>query len=212
MLRKKLGFTLMEIMVVIVVIAVLASVAGPMIGSITDQGRASATKSKLSALKSAMLAYQSDVGRIPYLGKNVRAGANYSQAELLSHISSKNVLVNDCTGTMKCSVRKYKSKWKGPYMESEPDDFMVDAWGTQIRYVAQEHLQNIYLWSAGPDLAFFGDTEEALNKVIAGDADGAGDDTPFDDIILSVLKLRAKLQSSNCWSCVEGEPPEGEGG
>jgi prepilin-type N-terminal cleavage/methylation domain-containing protein len=66
--RTRAGFTLMEIMVVIIVIAVLASVAGPMIGSITDQGRASATKSKMSALKSAMLAYQSDVGRLPFSG------------------------------------------------------------------------------------------------------------------------------------------------
>jgi prepilin-type N-terminal cleavage/methylation domain-containing protein len=52
-LKAKSGFTLMEIMVVIIVIAVLASVAGPMIGSITDQGRASATKSKINSLKSA---------------------------------------------------------------------------------------------------------------------------------------------------------------
>ena len=81
--KRKSGFTLVEIMVVIIVIAVLASVAGPMIGSITDQGRASATKSKMSSLKSALLAYQSDVGRLPYVGDNSRKAKQYDQNALL---------------------------------------------------------------------------------------------------------------------------------
>jgi len=67
----------MEIMVVIIVIAVLASVAGPMIGSITDQGRSSATKANLSSLKSALLAFQRDVGKMPVCG-NIRLAASYN--------------------------------------------------------------------------------------------------------------------------------------
>ncbi|MFA7147175.1 MAG: prepilin-type N-terminal cleavage/methylation domain-containing protein, partial [Candidatus Riflebacteria bacterium] len=62
------GFTLMEIMVVVVIIAVLASVAGPMIGDIINQGKASATRSKMSSLKSAIVTYKNDVGRYPFYG------------------------------------------------------------------------------------------------------------------------------------------------
>ena len=143
MKNRKSGFTLMEIMVVIIVIAVLASVAGPMIGSITDQGRASATKSKMSSLKSALLAYQGDVGRFPFGGTSSKVQTAYDDTKLLCSESDEyNVLLcnEDLCGTKGgfsagSGISHYEKKWKGPYMDSEANDFMVDAWGKPIRYI-----------------------------------------------------------------------------
>ena len=192
MKNRKSGFTLMEIMVVIIVIAVLASVAGPMIGSITDQGRASATKSKMSSLKSAMLAYQSDVGRLPFAGNSsfVSKINAYNAEKVLSYDDeSKNVLVQNYDGgtTSAFKINNYNRKWKGPYMDSDPSDFMFDAWGNEIHYVAHGH--NVYLWSYGPD-GSPDDGAEGTNieKVLnLQSGENAGES---DDIITSIARVR----------------------
>jgi len=188
---KRSGFTLMEIMVVIIVIAVLASVAGPMIGSITDQGRASATKSKLSGLKSALLTYQSDVGRFPYVGcadnSQVAKAYNEADAKLLGDAMNVNVLVNEQIGNgsdaaSNFRIKNYNRRWKGPYMDSDPSDFMLDSWGVKIKYQAHKAKNNIYLWSSGPDMAH-GAIEDAINveKTESGNED---------DIAISIARTR----------------------
>lgn len=189
--KRKSGFTLMEIMVVIIVIAVLASVAGPMIGSITDQGRASATKSKMSSLKSALLAYQSDVGRLPYSGNNSRAKDQYCQVTLLcSSNEEHNVLYsNEAHGygtDNKKWPNNYTRKWKGPYMDSDPSDFMVDSWGNELQYRAEG--KNVYLWSYGPDGEPYGDGVEKAFKA-QGNAD-----SECDDIVISVYRTKKKFE------------------
>ncbi len=184
----------MEIMVVIIVIAVLASVAGPMIGSITDQGRSSATKSKMSALKSAMLAYQSDVGRLPFSGKPgcVACKDAYCATSVLDDTIDKNVLLNESFGnitgggTQNFGITNYSKKWKGPYMDSDPTDFMFDSWGNRFRYIA--HKNNIYLWSSGANSGFEPDgvtgcIECALCATMVSNGD-------VDDIVLSIAKVR----------------------
>ena len=190
MIKRKSGFTLMEIMVVIIVIAVLASVAGPMIGSITDQGRASATKSKMSSLKSALLAYQGDVGRFPYKGKAVNYAQNYNANDILSsNDETKNVLVTNnnilCGG-----IKNYQKKWKGPYMDSDVSDFMVDSWGQPIQYVA--YNKNLYLWSYGPDMvAGDGSTFQGTSANLDNLAKQLTENPDaFDDIILSVTRFK----------------------
>ena len=180
----------MEIMVVIIVIAVLASVAGPMIGSITDQGRASATKSKMSSLKSALLAYQSDVGRLPYKGKNSRNASMYDQASLLSNDNeNKNVLVyNSWPADAGSEPNNYGRKWKGPYMDSDVSDFMVDSWGNTIQYKAKVGSKNVYLWSYGPDgEPFSNDVDDAFKKQ-------SNAETECDDILISVYRTKKKFE------------------
>ncbi len=185
MFKRKSGFTLMEIMVVIIVIAVLASVAGPMIGSITDQGRASATKSKMSSLKSALLAYQGDVGRFPYTGKNVQHAPNYDTGNILScNNEDKNVLV--CNGSLLTGsgIKNYGKKWKGPYMDSDVSDFMIDSWGQPIQYVA--YNKNLYLWSYGPDMQP-GETDNNVDKIATKLSTNPDE---VDDIVLSVTRFK----------------------
>ncbi|EKD81275.1 MAG: hypothetical protein ACD_39C01882G0005 [uncultured bacterium] len=187
MKSNRSGFTLMEIMVVIIVIAVLASVAGPMIGSITDQGRASATKSKLSGLKSALLTYNSDVGRFPFCGpaacSSYALAYNSADSDLLGDNMEQNILVNEYIGNDATgfNIKNYNRRWKGPYMDSDPSDFMLDSWGIKIAYKAQGN--NLYLWSAGADMAHVSDLEDALNA----EATEGGD---VDDIAISIARVR----------------------
>jgi prepilin-type N-terminal cleavage/methylation domain-containing protein len=186
--RTTAGFTLMEIMVVIIVIAVLASVAGPMIGSITDQGRASATKSKLSALKSALMAYNGDVGRYPFVGTSANAGtsAAYTAAwssdgagatDYFSNTYDCNVLMASVSFSTAMCITNYSRRWKGPYMDSDPTDFMYDSWGERIQYFY--YNKGIWLRSKGPDMT----NEACLTTVTSPSYDG-------DDILLSIAKVK----------------------
>ena len=187
--KRQSGFTLMEIMVVIIVIAVLASVAGPMIGSITDQGRASATKSKMSSLKSALLAYQSDIGRLPYTGSCSRTAAKYNQKVLLCSCSEEwNVLYSNEWKADGCAPNNYHRKWKGPYMDSDPSDFMFDSWGNEFRYAVKN--KNVYLWSSGPDGDFSADVEQAFKKQSETDSD-------VDDIVISIYRAKKNYTGTN---------------
>ena len=182
----------MEIMVVIIVIAVRASVAGPMIGSITDQGRASATKSKMSSLKSALLAYQSDVGRLPYKGKSSRKAENYDQSSLLSDSKEGNNVLVYNEWPLGCSSQpnNYTRKWKGPYMDSDVSDFMVDSWGNTIKYIAQKDSKNVYLWSAGPDGEFYESNANA-DKAFKQQSNSEAE---CDDILISVYRAKKKFE------------------
>ncbi|OQB49540.1 MAG: Type II secretion system protein G precursor [bacterium ADurb.Bin157] len=199
------GFTLMEIMVVVVIIAVLASVAGPMIGDIINQGKASATRSKMSSLKSAIVTYKNDVGRYPFVGDkgNVSCISAYNADRVLADNAQNNVLVNpevllgvpgeakngNEDGCWSSFYGKGGRKWKGPYMDSDPADFMTDSWGTKIRYHAFDH--SLILWSAGPDGEFHnlanGDPDP---DVLDSEAYAEGE---TDDLFISIARFRRKF-------------------
>lgn len=211
--NNRLGFTLMEIMVVVVIIAVLASVAGPMIGDIVNQGKASATRSKLAAIKSAIVTYKNDVGRYPYFGERdkISVSSAYDQEKVLTASAAKNVLVKanvelytgdtaDIDDENKPSKLYGKDgrKWKGPYMDSDPADFMIDAWGKKIRYMAYKN--SLILWSAGPDGEFdFVAGSETGNKYIPNerifnsDAYAEGE---TDDLYISIARFRKEFDNT----------------
>ncbi|MGI6445478.1 MAG: prepilin-type N-terminal cleavage/methylation domain-containing protein [Candidatus Ozemobacteraceae bacterium] len=200
------GFTLMEIMVVVVIIAVLASVAGPMIGDIINQGKASATRSKMSSLKSAIVTYKNDVGRYPFYGtkENISKASAYNAALVLSGDDiENNVLVranalvgagdtregDENKGCWSTFYGKGGRKWKGPYMDSDPADFMTDSWGTPIRYHAFDH--SLILWSAGPDGEFHDDGNNNPHPdVLNSEAYAEG---VTDDLFLSIARFRRKF-------------------
>lgn len=205
--NNRFGFTLMEIMVVVVIIAVLASVAGPMIGDLVNQGKISATKSNLSALKSALISYKNDVGRFPFhgLASESRFLANYCISLVLAANSVNNVLVNIETPISSDGINdddtenKFAKgygvkgrKWKGPYMDSPPEEFMVDAWGTGLRYIACGH--SLILQSAGPDGEFSTENPEVL--VTKKKKDDDEDDTSDDDILLTISRFKRAFKSN----------------
>ena len=192
--NRKTGFTLMEIMVVIIVIAVLASVSGPMIGSIVDQGRTSATKSKIDALKKALIAYQSDVGRLPFDGKasckSYKTAYDNASGTILSYLDAENNVLTTNQDLYGGNIKNYDKKWKGPYMDSDPSDFMFDAWGNPIRYVAEG--KNLFLWSTGPDSEDADDdyatNAEEVYKMLSNK------EKTVKSIIVSVKKFKRRLK------------------
>lgn len=179
---QRKGFTLMEIMVVIIVIAVLASVAGPMIGTITDQGRASATRAQMSNIKSALVALKSDTGHYPHCGSSAAANNEaYSGADnTMMNSDSNNVLYagNFAKNEWNIANATWDARYKGPYMDSDPSDFMNDAWSTKIKY-EMDSSNHLWLHSAGADGAFDTNCANISKDAYTGD-----------DLVLSIAVLK----------------------
>ena len=62
---RALGFTLIELMVVMVLIALLLTIAVPRYFSTIDTGKASIQRQNLSAIRDAIDKYYGDVGKYP---------------------------------------------------------------------------------------------------------------------------------------------------
>lgn len=181
------GFTLMEIMVVIIVMAVMASVGGSLVTPMIDKGRDAACRQQFKALKAAIQHHKTDVGFYPFLG-GWEATTN---DQLMSDDSSNNALIFDGAAASiifsgvtypynVASATKYKSKWKGPYMDSDAEQFMIDPWGRKIRVAF--HYRKAYLHSAGPD----GEFDGFWDSVLGAPSDLATPAYAGDDVVLLV--------------------------
>lgn len=63
--RSQLGFTLIEVMVVIAIIGIMATLIVPQIMSKPDEARVIAAKQDISSLVQALKLYRLDIGRYP---------------------------------------------------------------------------------------------------------------------------------------------------
>ncbi len=103
--RRRAGFTLVEMLVVLAIIGLIASLVGPrVLGQLTDS-RERAAKLQIEAFTSALDIFFIDVGRYP--AQNEGLGA------LMQKPSSIQV-------------------WNGPYLRG--DRVPLDPWGREYRY------------------------------------------------------------------------------
>jgi len=93
--QRKRGFTLIELLLVLVILGVLAGIVVPKCSGTTGKARNTAAQTQISSFKTALDAYEVDMGSYPK-GKD---GLN----ELVS-------------------APRNSKNWKGPYMESIPKD------------------------------------------------------------------------------------------
>ena len=63
--RSQLGFTLIEVMVVIAIIGIMATLIVPQIMSKPDEARVMAAKQDISSIVQALKLYRLDIGRYP---------------------------------------------------------------------------------------------------------------------------------------------------
>lgn len=101
--RNKLGFTLVELLVVIVVLAVLAAIVLPKFMNSSARSKESALRSDLKLIRNAISLFQADIGKYPN-----------SLADLAETDPAK---VKSADGAV---VRA--ADWHGPYLDSVIND------------------------------------------------------------------------------------------
>ena len=124
LVRRRRGFTLIEVLLVLVILVILAATAVPLYSSYQKQANKNAAKSQIGMMETALDGYQLNVGDYPVTLDGLLA----PPADLPN-----------------------PAKWEGPYLKGNA--IPLDPWGNQYQYKAPgDHNQTTYdLWTVSPD-------------------------------------------------------------
>jgi general secretion pathway protein G len=123
--RRTMGFTFIEIMVVVVIIGILSAVIAPGVYRKILAAKINATKSNMSSIKTSLANYEMSVGDYPSTEEGLKA-------------------------LIKCPDGVDVKEWGQSYF----DDGAVpkDGWGKKFIYsYPGEHITHYDLYSKGPD-------------------------------------------------------------
>jgi general secretion pathway protein G len=123
--RRRSGFTLIEVLLVLVILVILGAIAAPLYISTQQQANIKAAKAQALNLKSPLNVYRLNTGDFP---------------------TSLDALWQ-CPADL-----PDPNKWGGPYLEEQ---LPLDPWGNQYQYqYPGTHNPGTYdVWSMGPDRA-----------------------------------------------------------
>ena len=123
--RRRQGFTLIEVLLVLVILVVLASIAGTNYARIQKTANINAAKAQIGALETPLGTYRLDMSDYPSTDEGLDALRVAPGGD------------ND-------------DKWAGPYLEKPIPD---DPWGNpyQYEYPGSHDETRPDIWSMGPD-------------------------------------------------------------
>jgi general secretion pathway protein G len=130
--RERRGFTLIELLLVLVILGVLAGIVVPKFGGTTERSREAAAQTQISTFKTALDAYEVDMGNYP-------KGKDGLKELIVAPRNNKN--------------------WRGPYLQT--DSIPKDPWGNDYIYECPgKHNPSSYdIMSMGKDARGGGDDD-----------------------------------------------------
>ena len=132
-IRRRRGFTLVEIILVVVIIMTLVAVVGPRLVGKSKKAKVSATKIQMHAIKAQLQEFEINAGRFPTTSEGLKA------------LISKPSDLND-------------DEWAGKYADKLPKD----SWQEEFDYkYPSENGMDYDLLSSGPDRQFGSDDDIA---------------------------------------------------
>jgi general secretion pathway protein G len=117
-----LGFTLLELMVVLLILALLASIAAPQVMKHLSKAKSETAKIQVDALTAAVSYFQIDTGRLPTNEEGLK------------------VLIQPPAN---------EPKWDGPYVQKQ--DSLIDPWGNPYHYKHPGKHRDIDIYTLGSD-------------------------------------------------------------
>jgi general secretion pathway protein G len=122
---RTLGFTLLEMLVVLVIIGLLVSMVGPRLFSKVDAAKVQTAQAQIKLLRGAIETMRLDINIYPAAEQGLR-------------------LLTD-----QPAEASLRSKWRGPYLEG---GVPLDPWGNPYQYAPPERSgQPFVLYSFGAD-------------------------------------------------------------
>lgn len=101
---RTLGFTLLELLVVVLIIGLLTAIVAPRFLGQVSKSEVTAARAQLDALDKALQSYRIDTGRFPTTAQGLRALVTAAPEE---------------------------PRWRGPYLQGEVP---LDPWGSPYQY------------------------------------------------------------------------------
>ncbi|MCP4689938.1 MAG: type II secretion system major pseudopilin GspG [Desulfobacterales bacterium] len=130
-IRRKDGFSLIELLIVMVIIGLLAGIVGPRLFGHEERARRNTAKGQIAQFEAALDTYRLDMGKYPTSDQGLRA-----------------LRVNPGD----------EQKWNGPYLKK---GVPLDPWDTAYEYESPSDHGDYAIWSLGPDSAPGGDGDNA---------------------------------------------------
>ena len=125
-IQNAIGFTLVELMLVIVIIGVLAAMVVPRLAGRTEQAKIARAKADVASIGLALDLYELDTGKYPA----------ESDLKALTEKTAPSDLSEDA-----------QKRFSGPYLKK---GLPKDPWGRDYNYKSpSDHNQDYDLWSAG---------------------------------------------------------------
>ena len=134
--RRNIGFTLVEILLVITIIAIMVAMVVPRLAGRSKQAKISIAEADIEAsLSIALDLYELDNGMYPSSGQGLKA------------------LIE------KPDITPIPNNWKGPYLKKRV--MPKDPWGNPYNYAypGVNNSDGYDLWSVGPDQSEGGDDD-----------------------------------------------------
>lgn len=124
--RRRRGFTLIEVLLVLTILVIIASLAVVAYGPLQRSAYMKAAETQIKAFKTPLQAYRIEIGDFPSTAQGLEA-LRAPPSNLAS-----------------------PTKWNGPYLDSEVP---LDPWGNPYRYEYPGKYQTDWpdVWSYGPD-------------------------------------------------------------
>ena len=158
MFKRKAGFTLIEIVIVVAVIALLAGILAPIAFNQIDDAQKVRALGDCKGIANALLLYRKDTGTWPTTKKMLYTDGAAAASENNFDSASKELLEKSLTDNTPAAIG-----WRGPYLSA----YDADPWGN--RYIVEIEGTKAsgapYAWviSAGPDGTF--DTDKSDTKL-----------------------------------------------
>lgn len=120
------GFTLIELVIVIVVLGIVAAVAVPRFTDMSTSARINATRSEMSTIIKAIVGNPEVVSGGEYIDRGFEGDIGAPPTNLADLIVKPDSLAS--------YDRIQRLGWNGPYLKSNDDDYLRDAWGNAYLY------------------------------------------------------------------------------
>ena len=147
--RRRRGFTLVELLIVMAILVLLASLVGPRLLGSKKKADIQATQTQIGLFQACLERYALDMNKFPSTEEGLQALVTAPTGDEMGSMSMD---TTDMEGAASSTGGGTASKWDGPYLQKM--DIPADPWGNPYQYeYPPTHGAGDQpdIWSYGPD-------------------------------------------------------------
>ena len=124
--RSEVGFTLIELVIIIIILGIVAAVSIPKFGTLTEEAKANATREEIRRIKTAIIGDPQVTAGGQYISRGFEGDVGYPPTNLIDLVRKPDSIP---------SYDKFtRLGWNGPYLDSTEMNFLYDSWENLYSY------------------------------------------------------------------------------